>query len=93
MSSNYYGGIAGEIADDGDEAGRDYWQEYKDGVAMGYINEDGSPREPREPDWEALAYHEHIDREHGGAECNCPPAPPIEPAQPGDPDYAEEAPF
>jgi hypothetical protein len=29
----------------------DGWQEHKDGVAMGYINEDGSQREPDEPDW------------------------------------------
>jgi hypothetical protein len=31
VSSDYYGGIAGEMADAGDE--RDYWQEYKDGLA------------------------------------------------------------
>lgn len=29
----------------------DGWQEYKDGVAMGYLNEDGSQREPDEPGW------------------------------------------
>lgn len=28
------------------EPERDYWQEYKDDRAMGYINEDGSYREP-----------------------------------------------
>jgi hypothetical protein len=33
-----------------DEYERDYWQEYKDDRAEGYINEDGSPREPEEPE-------------------------------------------
>jgi hypothetical protein len=37
----------------GDEAAEeegDGWQEYKDNVAMGYINPDGSYREPDPPD-------------------------------------------
>lgn len=31
---------------------RDYWQEYKDDLAMGYIDEDGNPTDfdPSEPD-------------------------------------------
>lgn len=35
---------------DTDEPERDYWQEYKDDLAQGYIYPDGSPREPDEPD-------------------------------------------
>lgn len=46
-----------------------------------------------EPDFEAEAYWQHCDEAHGGEECDCPPAPPIEPARPGDPDYAERPPF
>lgn len=39
-----------------DEYERDYWQEYKDDRAEGYIDEDGSPRdpEPTEPEDEPL---------------------------------------
>lgn len=37
--------------DDGYLPERDYWQEHKDGVAMGYIYPDGTPREPDEPDF------------------------------------------
>jgi hypothetical protein len=70
----------------------DHWQEYKDDLVMGRINEDGSQREPDEPDFAAIEYAEHCDDAHGGAACDCP-LPLIEPAQPGDPDYAEEAPF
>jgi hypothetical protein len=29
---------------------RDYWQEYKDGVATGLLNPDGSQREPDPPE-------------------------------------------
>ena len=58
------------------ECERDYWQEYKDGVAQGYINEDGSPREPDESAYlEARAQHEyeeHCDEVHGGKDCDCP---------------------
>lgn len=53
---------------------RDYWQEYKDDLASGYINEDGSPREPDETAWlEAKARQEHLDETHDGGECDCPP--------------------
>lgn len=70
MSSNYYGDIAGGIADDGD----DRYEEYKDGVAMGYINEDGSQREPDEGDYlEQKAEQEHSDEVHNGGPCDCPP--------------------
>jgi hypothetical protein len=89
-----------DVSDDyetGDEDGYDLdddrYDEYKDGVAMGYINPDGSQREPDEPDWEAEEYARHCYEVHGGAACDCPPPPPIEPAKPGDPDYAEEPPF
>lgn len=33
-----------------DEDERDYWQEYKDDLAQGYIYEDGTPREPDPPE-------------------------------------------
>ena len=62
------------------------------------LDEDGwddgiSQPEREEPDFEAEAYSEHLEEAHGGGECDCPPPPPIEPARPGDPDYATEAPF
>lgn len=73
VSSNYYGDIAGEIADAGDD-GDDRYDEYKDGVAMGYINEDGSQREPDPGDYlEQQAEQEHLTEVHGGAPCDCPP--------------------
>lgn len=50
----------------------DRYQEYKDGVAMGYINPDGTQREPREPDWDAMAAEEHSRDAHNGGECDCP---------------------
>jgi len=52
------GWCRGVMGDDGlctvcHEPERDWYGEYKDGVAMGYINEDGTQRdEPGEPDWE-----------------------------------------
>src|ERR1017187_8131344 len=56
---------------------RDYHQEYKDGVAMGYINEDGSPREPDSTaSLDAKAEQEHpelLDEAHNGGPCDCPP--------------------
>lgn len=89
--------IAADLADwsgdDEPDYEPDYYQEYKDGVATGLLNEDGSQREPDEPDFEAEAYAEHCDEAHGGGACVCPPPPPIEPARPGDPDYATESPF
>jgi hypothetical protein len=52
---------------------RDYWQEYKDDVAMGYINEDGSPREPDPDDYaEREADQRHLDQVHDGGACDCP---------------------
>jgi hypothetical protein len=39
---------AADLAGDQDE--RDYWQEYKDDVAMGYIHPDGSQRDLDPPD-------------------------------------------
>lgn len=33
-----------------DEYERDYWQEHKDDLAQGYLNEDGSPRDPEPPE-------------------------------------------
>jgi hypothetical protein len=35
----------------------------------------------------------HCDEVHDGRACDCPPPSPVELAKPGDPDYAEEAPF
>ncbi len=74
MSSDYYGSIAGGLAGAGDEDdGDDRYEEYKDGVAMGYINPDGSQREPDpEAYLEQRAGQEHR-RWHGGAPCDCPP--------------------
>jgi hypothetical protein len=40
----------------------DHWQEYKDDLAMGRINEDGSQREPDEPDFAAIEYAEQLRR-------------------------------
>jgi hypothetical protein len=55
----------------------DYYQEYKDDVAMGYINEDGSYREPDPTAYleaQALEEHQdHIDKVHQGNPCTCPP--------------------
>lgn len=52
---------------------RDYWQEYKDGVATGQLNPDGSQREPGEPDFAAGEYERHCEEAHGGEACDCPP--------------------
>lgn len=57
--------------DDGD----DRYEEYKDDLAMGYINEDGSQREPPEPDWDQRAEGEHSWRVHGGGPCDGPEPP------------------
>ena len=79
--------------EDPEDDGDDRYEEHKDGVAMGYINPDGSQREPDEPDWDAREYAEHCGEMHGGEACDCPPAPLPEPAKPGDPSYATEPPF
>lgn len=60
MSSDYddyLHGLDGDPMDDWDDDG---YQAYKDGVATGLINEDGTQREPDEPDfgreeWERYA--------------------------------------
>jgi hypothetical protein len=39
------------------EPERDYWQEYKDDLAMGRIHEDGAQREPEPPE-DAYRYNE-----------------------------------
>jgi hypothetical protein len=56
-----------------DDDGDDRYEEYKDSVAMGYINPDGTQREPREPDWDAILYANHCEEIHAGAACDCPP--------------------
>jgi hypothetical protein len=56
-----------------DDDGDDHYEEYKDSVAMGYINPDGTQREPPEPDWDAIGYAKHCDEAHFGAACDCPP--------------------
>lgn len=72
----------------------DGYQSYKDGVATGLLNEDGTQREPREPDFEAEDYARHCDEAHDSGECDCPPPSPGDWTDtPGDPGYAEEAPF
>lgn len=38
----------------------DGWQEYKAGVATGQLNEDGTVREPDEPDWATLADNDTV---------------------------------
>lgn len=67
--------MTGYDEDDLYEDERDYHQEHKDGVAMGYINEDGSYREPDPTDvLEAQALEEdqeHRDTAHGGGPCDC----------------------
>lgn len=78
---------------DWDEDGH---QQYKDGVAMGYINEDGTYREPDEPDWDRRAEDEHSDQVHGGGPCNCPPEPLADRPDPwtgSGYSYADEPPF
>jgi hypothetical protein len=81
-----------EDNDDAVDDGYDRYDEYKDDLAMGYINPDGSQREPDEPDWDAREYAEHCDEMHGGAVCDCPRTP-IEPTGPDDPGYSDEPPF
>ena len=70
MSSDYYGGIAGDLADDehdgyGDDDGD--WRDYDDDY-----------REPDPEDAEiARSYaehYEHCERKHGGGECDCRPS-------------------
>jgi hypothetical protein len=75
------------------EAGeRDYWQEYKDDLAMGRIYEDGTPRDPDPTDYlEQQAQEQHEDAVHGGGPCNCPPGEPLNPEPPGG--YDDEPPF
>jgi hypothetical protein len=86
--------IAADLADwtGFDEDERDYWQEYKDGVAQGYINPDGSQREPGEPDFEAEAYDRHCQETHGGKACDCPPSETAWELPEGE-TYDTEAPF
>lgn len=60
------------MTDVDDDYERDWHQEHKDDVAMGYINEDGSYREPDEPDWDAIAWDEHLQEAHDGGPCTCP---------------------
>jgi hypothetical protein len=60
-----------------DDPDDDRWQEYKDDVAMGYINRDGTQREPDEPDLWRQAYEQHVNDEHGGGPCTCPPPAPL----------------
>ena len=64
MSSNYYGDIAGEIADHGD----DDWCDH----------DDDDYREPDGEDYEiARSYAElaeHCEVKHGGGECDCRPS-------------------
>jgi hypothetical protein len=67
--------------DDGD----DRYDEYKDDLAMGYINPDGSQREPDESAYLEMQAREeeqeHQDEAHGGGPCTCPP--PAADPQPG----------
>ena len=63
------------MTDVGDWDDDDRYQEYKDGVAMGYINPDGSQREPGEPDWDQRAEERHCWNAHGGRACDCPEPP------------------
>jgi hypothetical protein len=81
------------MADPSDLWDEDGWQSYKDGVATGLLSEDGSQREPDEPDWEQVAYAQHSHEVHAGSACDCPLPPLPEPAEPGDPNYAERPPF
>lgn len=55
----------------------DGWQSYKDGVATGLLNLDGSQREPDPPDdyLERRAEQDwqiHLANDHDGGECDCP---------------------
>lgn len=57
----------------------DRYDEYKDDLAMGYINPDGSQREPEppepgdeEPDLDALTA-KHRTGVHAGGPCTCDP--------------------
>ena len=81
MSSDYHGGIAGEMADRRDYGEDDYdpWRDDPEAIR----------RAEEPPDWyleqqAQRAYERHCRDEHGGGECDCPEA---------EPDYSEEAPF
>jgi hypothetical protein len=76
---------------DGADYDDDRYDEYKDNLAMGYINPDGSQRDPDEPDFGAEEYAEHCDEVHGGKACDCPKPDPW--VLPEGETYAEEAPF
>jgi hypothetical protein len=69
MSSDYYGSIAGEMADDGYEPDDDWYDD---------DDRDDCP-EPDGEDYEiARSYaehYEHCERKHGGGECHCRPSP------------------
>lgn len=71
MSSDYYGHIAGEMADDGDEdyEGYDPDDDWYD---------DDYDREPDPEDAEIARsyeeYYEHCEKAHGGGECRCRPS-------------------
>lgn len=69
----------------------DRYDEYKDDLAMGYINPDGSQRDPDEPDFGAEEYAEHCDEAHGGKSCTCP-APALAELPEGE-TCTDEAPF
>ena len=71
--------------------GDDHYDQYKDDLAMGRIYEDGSYREPDEPDWGALDEQRHSAEAHGGKACDCPPPDPVE--LPEGETYDMEAPF
>jgi len=84
------GTVSGDDYDDGD----DHYDEFKDNVAMGYINPDGSYREPPEPGFDALAEAEHSRQVHGGGPCDCPVPSPAEAQWPEPPGgYSDEPPF
>jgi hypothetical protein len=67
------------VTDIDDDYGDDRYDEYKDDLAMGYINEDGSQREPDPTLYlEQQAeeeYWRHCDEAHGGTHCDCPREP------------------
>jgi hypothetical protein len=91
------------MSDDYDEDGidpadlwdEDGWQSYKDGVATGLLNEDGSQREPDPPEdyLDSRAEQEwqlHLAHDHAGGECDCAAEDPWA----TDPEsLAQEAPF
>jgi hypothetical protein len=70
VSSDYYGSIAGEIADGGEDGDQEPDDDYYD--------RDDDYREPDPEDGDiARAYeehYEHLDAVHGGGECDCRPS-------------------